>query len=210
MGNVDQLSGAVDYLKHNPQGAFTVSLWDPKKETDQGSGVAVSMRFYFNNEIKLCASVYVPQIDVIKQLASYIIPTYTFIQQIVAHILKKELGPFYIIFDEAHYTECEESRAILEKSFPRIKTLDDFSYTEEKSLDPRYLDSVIQHLMGFVKRIRGGDLLVENPFKSLGHLEVFHDYGEAFRYGEAVDRNISWDSGETEIRHPQLAYYYSF
>lgn len=210
MGNVDQLSDAVTYLKHNPNGSFIVSLQDPKKKTDQGSGIAVSMRFYFNSEAKLCASVYVPEINVIKQLVSYIVPTYTFIQQIVAHILKKSLGPFYIISDEVYYAECEESRTILTKRFPRIKGLENFSYTEEKSLDLRYLDVIIQHLVGFIKRIRSGDLLVENPFKNPGHLEVFHDYGEAFRYGEMADLNMSWDSGKAELKHPHLAYYYDF
>jgi hypothetical protein len=50
---------------------------------------------------------------------------------------------------------------------------------------------------------------VNNPFKNSGHLEVFYDYGEAFRYSEAMERGISWD-GELEIKHPQLAYYYDF
>jgi hypothetical protein len=209
IGNVDQLLIAVEHLKLYPGASFTVSLRDPKKGTDHGSGIAVSMRFYSDDAMRLCASVYVPELEAIKQLVSYIIPTYTFVQQIVAYILGKKLGPFYIISDTVHYAECDESRIILTKPQPHIKGLRDFGYQESKEFDLRYLDMIIQHLVGFIRRIRDGDLLVENPFKNPGHLEVFRDYGEVFRYAEAVDRKISWD-GEHEIKHPQLAYYYDF
>jgi hypothetical protein len=208
-GNVDQLADAVDFLKRNPGRAFVISLRDPKKETDQGSGVAVSIRFYEDSEARLAASVYVPEMDVVKQLVSYIIPTYTFIQQIVALFTGKHPGRFYVVSDEIYYFDDDVSRAILAKSLPRIKSLREFAYQEAKEFDIRYLDMVIQHLFDFIRRIRNGDLLVNNPFRSSGHLEVFYDYGEAFRYGEAVERRVSWD-GEPEIKHPQLAYYYNF
>jgi hypothetical protein len=200
----------VGFLKEHPGGSFTVSLWDPKKEMDQGCGVAVSIRFYSDTETRIAASVYVPELDAVKQLIRYIIPAYTFIQQAVAMLLGRDPGKFYVISDKIFYAENDVSRAILKKSLPCIEGLDGFVYREGRGFDVRYLDMVIQHMMDFTGRIRRGDLLVENPFKNSGHLEVFHDYGEAFRYGEAVDRNMSWDSGETEIRHPQLAYYYDF
>jgi hypothetical protein len=209
LGNVDQLAEAVDFLRKNPEGSFISSLRDPKKKTDQGSGIAVSTRFFADTAGRLAASVYVPELDAVKHLVSYIIPTYTFIQQVLALLLDKRLGQFYILYDEVHYNECETSRAILAKSPSRIKGLRNFCYQESKAFDLRYLDMIIQHLIGFIRRIRDGDLLVENPFKNLGHLEVFRDYGEAFRYAEAVDRKISW-GGEHEIKHPQLAHYYGF
>jgi hypothetical protein len=209
IGSIDQLAGAVDFLKINPGSSFTVSLRDPKKETDQGSGVAASIHFYGDYDARLAASVYVPELNVVKQLVSYIIPTYTFVQQIVALLIGKQPGRFYVVSDEIHYSESDTSRAILAESLPRIKGLREFTYQEAKEFDLRYLDMVIQHLFDFIRRIRGGDLLVNNPFGSSGHLEAFCDYGEAFRYGEAVERNVSWD-GELKIKHPQLAYFYDF
>jgi hypothetical protein len=209
IGTIDQIALAVEFLKRTQDGSFIAFLRDPKKETDQGSGIAVSMRFYSDEVGRLAASVYVPELDLIKHFASYIIPTYTFVQQAVAILLGRKLGRFYILSDEVRYNECEISRAILAKAPLRIKGLEDFNYQESKEFDLRYLDMVIQHFMDFIRRVRGGDLLVENPFKNSGHLEVFRDYGEAFRYAEAVDRKVSWD-GEHKIKHPQLARRYDF
>jgi hypothetical protein len=206
-GHIDQLARAIDTLKRNPADPFTVSLRDPRQSIDQGSGVAVSACFYFDHEFHLNASVYVPELDVVKQFAAFIIPTYTFVQQAVALLLGRKLGRFYVVSDRIQYVESDISQTILKKSVPRIQNMKDFEYEETRELDLRYLDMVMQHLISFIQRIRSGDLLVENPFKHSGHLEMLHDYGEAFRYGEALDRDISWDS-ELGMKHPQLAYFY--
>ena len=206
IGSIDQLAEAVEFLKKNPQRSFIVSLRDPRKTIDNSGGAVVAMRFYSGRNNSLSASVYVPELNVARHLVSIVIPTYTFIQQMIAHLLGRELGEFYIITDEV-YAEKDVSRALLEKSPPRIKALNEFSYQETKNFDFRYLDMAIQHIMDFVKRVRCGDLLVQNPFENCGpHLEVFHDYGEAFRYGEAIDRGMSRDTGKMRIRHPQLAH----
>jgi len=181
---------------------------DPKKvsSTVGGSGVPVSLRFSFDEQGTLAASVYVPDMSLTKHFVDYIIPIYTFIQQIAATLLGRKLGKFYVISDMVRYDEAEFNKS----SAPKLKELENFNYVETKTFDLRYLDFAIQHAFDFFSRVKKGDVFIENPFiKTDGHLEVFSDYCEAFRYSEVVNKNLSWQ-GEPSIKHPQLFYYYDF
>jgi hypothetical protein len=129
------------------------------------------------------------------------------IQQITAVLIGKELGQFYIVSDVVSFAEDEQYREFIEFPMPRLKDLKTFRYIERKEIDLRYLDMVIQHFVGFARRILSGDLLVPNPFDKFSHLEVFFDYAEALRYGEAVEKEISW-AEDVKIKHPQLRFQY--
>jgi len=202
-GSVDQLANAVSWLKENNHYSFVISLLDPKKGVDGGSGIPVSLNFFVDGENgeKLNASVYTPVMDVSKHFLGYIAPVYTFIQQITAMILRKKLGRFYVLSDKIYCTEDVVSDS------PSIRKLKEFKYSDNKAFDLRYLDMAVQYAVDFFNRVRKGDLFVENPFKNTDVLTVFYDYCEAYRYSEANKKSIVWEE-KPDIRHPQLSYYY--
>jgi hypothetical protein len=208
-GKIDQIQNAIEYLKKSPGGLFTISLFNPAKEADLGSGAAVSMQIYLDGRGRLTSSVYVPKFDLMKEMVRNIIPTYTFIQQVIAVLVGKEIGQFYIISDTVYYSEDERDQGFFEFPIPHLKDLKTFKYTEIKEIDLRYLDMIIQHFVGFARRISSGDLLTPNPFDPFCHLEVFFDYAESLRYGEAVEKGISWE-GDVKIKHSQLRFLYKF
>jgi len=205
IGNIDQLAETVDRLAKNSPSSQHIGFLDPKK-IKYSDGVLCMGLSNSPDKDSLDANVYVSDLDVCGVLADYVIPVFTFIQQIAASLLGKKLGKFHILSDAVRYAENEYSQSVLEKSLPRVGETE-FEYRESKAFDLRYLDMTVQHLMDFLRRVQEGDLSVKNPFDGKGHLECFHDYGEAFRYGEAADRDISWDD-KPQIIHPQLAYYY--
>jgi hypothetical protein len=213
IGTVDQFSNAITLLSYPPADSFAISLLDPKKSIDPGIDVPASLRLYLDEKEALAASVYVPEMYAERQLD--IIPTYTFIQQMAAALLGKNLGKFYILSDRIKIGFGGDTtyNDILDQSLPCIEGMKDFRYRESKAFDMRYLDMAVQHIFGFLNRIKkDGDIFTENPFKASAHsehLEVFYDYCEAFRYCEATDRDLSWE-GKPDIKHPQLAYYYDF
>jgi hypothetical protein len=212
IGNVDQLSAAVSYLKETPGNIFCISFMDPKKPNNCSANAPVSMTLHQKDGM-LSASVYLPELDVCKWLVDYIIPVFTIIQQIIAGILGINLGSFYIISDKIFYADNREFSSVLEKPLLSVirKSTEKSGYIEGGAFDLRYLDMAIQYITGFFELIKKGNIYAENPFISDNPLpfNCFHDFGEAFRLCEARERNIALDEEKYRIRHDvQLAYYF--
>jgi len=209
-GRIDQLANAVEFLKTERQAKIV--LHDPAQKPDAKTPCMANL--YIDSNECLDMDVWIDDTDV-HAFACYVVPVFTFIQQVVAMLINAPLGNFIVNteFITAQGLAKYETDYDLDdlmyylKSFKRVTVVSKNLYFEKQAFDLRFIDNALRYLGDFAARVKEGDLLTANPFPDGKNLRLFYDCAEVLRAAEAENQKIDV-KGDSIFHHPHLKIYF--
>jgi len=207
-GKIDQLENVVENLKIHKR--VKMILYDPSSNSYQWA--MPDLVNFFIIQGNLSVTVHLDSLEMFERFPCYIVPVFSFIQQIVASLVGVGIGELIVVADSMQACNCSEHEVdelySFLKVFRKIPQIKKDCYKDSNTYDLRYIDNALRYLADFGHRVQEGDLMVNNPFsKGISSIKVFYDYAEVLRSTKAKEQGLKVDGASTFL-HPHLAYYY--
>jgi hypothetical protein len=202
-GFIDQFQKAFTHLVNLDEG-FVISMREP----DRNGGNVHSIWLQKDYSGYLQMMVTCGEIDVTHELTIKIIPSFSFIHQMLSEVTNIPMGILTIVVARlyGYLQDMDLIKELSKVEIPLICETNDFKYPTS-NLTLRDVDNLIAIMQEFVGRLDEKSLSRANPFEGDSRVQLWQDMANVFKVWKANQLSINITT--PIFFHPQLRFLYT-